>query len=171
MKITGMSVQMGAMPEQVCDFELMVYLDDTALYVANTKKRVPQYALGQIIPGQSILAVRVDPNDHAKVGIDFSVDPPEVRIAAGTAKATAASILATGNPCQAVIIMSEPLGMKSPSNFDIYAFVLTIMAEGSPPYQIKVGNPVPPEALPLLYPGSKVPAKFDATRAQRSGRH
>jgi hypothetical protein len=42
------------------------------------------------------------------------------------------------------------------------------MAEGTAPYQIKVGNPVPPEALPLLYPGSKLPAKFDPNGAQEA---
>jgi hypothetical protein len=33
------------------------------------------------------------------------------------------------------------------------------MAEGRPPYQIQVGNPVPAPAIPLVYPGSTVPAK------------
>jgi hypothetical protein len=42
------------------------------------------------------------------------------------------------------------------------------MAEGTAPYQIKVGNPVPPEALPLLYPGSKLPAKFDPNGAKEA---
>jgi hypothetical protein len=37
--------------------------------------------------------------------------------------------------------------------------VLTISPQEGMPYQIQVGNPVPPEALPLLYPGSKVPVK------------
>jgi hypothetical protein len=41
----------------------------------------------------------------------------------------------------------------------MYAFVLTVMAEGRPPYQIQGGNPVPSAALPLLYSGKTVPAK------------
>ena len=41
----------------------------------------------------------------------------------------------------------------------MYAFVLTVLAGGRPPYQIQVGNPVPTEAIPLLYPGNTVPAK------------
>lgn len=40
--IKGMSVQHGAMPpEQVCEFKLQVYLDDTAPFEAITRKRVP----------------------------------------------------------------------------------------------------------------------------------
>jgi hypothetical protein len=161
-RITGSSVQMGGgVPEQVCDFDLTVYLDDTPAYAAQARKRIPQYAIGQFQPGHTVVAVRVDPNDHTKVGIDLNTQPPDVRMAAGSAQGSAASILANGNACEAVIIQYEAIGMKNKNDVDIYAFVLTIMAEGTAPYQIQVGNPVPPEALPLLYPGSKLPAKFD----------
>ena len=161
-RIAGMSVQHGAMPaEQVCEFDLQVYLDDTPPFAAQTKKRIPQYAISQFVPGQTVVAVRVDPADHTKVGIDLTTEPPEVRMAAGSGQGSAAALLATGTPCEAVIVQFQPTGMKSPSNVDVYAFQLTIMAEGVTPYQITVGNPCPPEALPLLYPGSKVPAKFD----------
>jgi hypothetical protein len=37
--------------------------------------------------------------------------------------------------------------------------VLSVFAEGVAPYQITVGNPVPPAALPLLFPGNSLPAK------------
>jgi hypothetical protein len=33
------------------------------------------------------------------------------------------------------------------------------MADGRPPYQTQVGNPVPADAIPLIYPGNTVPAK------------
>jgi hypothetical protein len=64
-----------------------------------------------------------------------------------------------GVPCKAVIVQTQPLGMRDPNGDDMYAFALTILAEGRPPYQIEVGNPVPAAALPLLYPGNTVPAK------------
>jgi hypothetical protein len=70
-----------------------------------------------------------------------------------------AQILEQGVPCKAVIVETQSLGMRGSTGKDIYAFTLTVMAEGRPPYQIQVGNPVPAEALPLLYPGSTVPAK------------
>ena len=44
------------------------------------------------------------------------------------------------------------------------AFVLTVMREGQNPYQTKVGNPTPPEALPLLFPGSQVPVESGTPR-------
>jgi hypothetical protein len=161
-QITGASVQHGgAPPEQVCVFDLMVYLDDTPPFQAQTRKRVPVYALADIHPGQTVIAVRVDPSDHSRVGIDYSVDPPVVRLAKTAGKMTAQELLERGSPCEAVIIQSQPLGVKSSvSGLDMYAFMLTIMAPGQAPYQIQVGNPVPPEAVPLLFPGSKLPAKF-----------
>ncbi len=64
-----------------------------------------------------------------------------------------------GVPCKAVIVRTQPLGMRNPNGDDMYAFALTILAEGRPPYQIQVGNPVPAAALPLLYPGNTLPAK------------
>jgi hypothetical protein len=137
-----------------------VYLDDTPPFDATTKKRVPQYAISQFVPGQTVVAVRVSA-DHSKVGIDLATDPPEVRMAAGSGQGSAADILANGTPCEAVIVQFEPTGMKNSQNIDVYAFLLTIMADGVAPYQITVGNPMPAEALPLVYPGSKVPACFD----------
>jgi hypothetical protein len=58
-----------------------------------------------------------------------------------------------------VIVETQPLGMRSSAGKDMYAFMLTVITEGRLPYQIQVGNPVPAEALPLLYPGNTVPAK------------
>jgi hypothetical protein len=161
-RVAGASVQHGAMPpEQVCEFDLQVYLDDTPPFDATTKKRVPQYAISQFVPGQTVVAVRVDAADHSKVGIDLTTDPPEVRVAAGSQRGSAAELLANGTPCEAVIVQFEPTGLKNAQEVDIYAFLLTIMADGVAPYQITVGNPMPAEALPLVYPGSKVPACFD----------
>lgn len=160
--VKGMTVQYGAMPpEQVCEFDLLVYLDDTPAFPATVKKRIPQYAISQFVPGQTVVTVRVDPQDHSRVGIDLTMEPPEVRMAAGASHGSAADLLRTGTPCEAVIIESQPLGLKSPSGLDMYAFKLTIFAEGAAPYQITVGNPVPDEAVALNFPGSRVPAKFD----------
>jgi hypothetical protein len=72
---------------------------------------------------------------------------------------SAAEILATGEDCRAVIVQSQPLGTKNQRGDYIFAFVLTVMADGRPPYQVQVGNPVPADAVPLIYSGNAVPAK------------
>jgi hypothetical protein len=51
------------------------------------------------------------------------------------------------------------MGMRNPAGNDMYAFVLTVIADGRPPYQTQVGNPVPADAVPLVYPGNALPAK------------
>jgi hypothetical protein len=161
-RVTGTSVQHGgAPPEQVCVFDLMVYLDNIPPFQAEVRKRLPVYLLSDIQPGRTVLAVRVDPADHSRVGIDLSVEPPTVQLAQTPGKITAADILDRGSSCEAVIVQSQPLGVKSSvSGLDMYAFLLTIMVPGQAPYQVQVGNPVPPEGIPLLFPGSRLPAMY-----------
>lgn len=161
-QVTGSSVQHGgAPPEQICVFDLMIYLDNTPPFPAQVRKRVPIYLLSNIQAGHTVVAARVDPDDQSRVGIDFSVEPPVVRLAQKPGQTTAQDILERGNPCEAVIIQSESLGVKSSiSGLDMYAFLLTVMIPGQAPYQIQVGNPVLPEAVPLIFPGSRLPAKI-----------
>jgi hypothetical protein len=66
-----------------------------------------------------------------------------------------------------VIVESQPLGRKNQKGVDMYALMLTVLADGTPPYQVPVGNPVPPEAVPLLYPGNNVPAKRLPSRGEK----
>lgn len=59
--VTGSSVQTGgAPPEQICVFQVLVYLDDTPPFPAQVRKRIPVYALARpeevIIDWQSALA-------------------------------------------------------------------------------------------------------------------
>jgi hypothetical protein len=88
-------------------------------------------------------------------------EPPTVTMAAGGDPKTgsAAEILADGVDCRAVIVQSQPLGTRNQKGVDMYAFLLTVMLDGRAPYQVQVGNPVPADAVPLLYPGNNVPAK------------
>ena len=165
--ITGVkqtSVSTGAdfNPSHVCVFTLEVSLDNVPRYTATCRQAVLATYLPQLMTGSATVAVRVNPDDHSEVALSLGEEPPTVTMAAtGDAKTgSAAEIMATGIDCRAVIVQSQPLGTRSPtSGFDMYAFVLTVMLDGRPPYQVQVGNPVPPDAVPLLYPGNNVPAK------------
>jgi hypothetical protein len=161
LSISGTTVQVRNAPvERVCTFRLQVMLDDTPPFEATTKKRIPEIVLPQFQAGQTVVAVRVDPNDHSRVGLDLGTEPPTVRMAAQTGQGSKAEILASGTPCTSVIVEFQPLGMKDPAGVDMYAFLLTVMPDGVPPYQVKVGFAVPPAGVPLLFPGSKLPAKY-----------
>jgi hypothetical protein len=93
-------------------------------------------------------------------------------------------VLRVGVACEAVIDETVPLGMRNPRGDELYAFKLTVMADGRTPYQVQTGYPVPVAATPLLYPGSTMPAKrlpdgddrelaidWEPALAQLSGEH
>jgi hypothetical protein len=158
---TGTTMQMGGgMVERACQFKVQVTLDQQPPYEATCKQRVAEVYIPQFQPGASVVAVRANPANLSEIMLDFEHEPPTVTMARSEGAATAAQILATGRPAKGVIIESQALGMKNPDGVDMYAFVLTVMPDGVAPYQIQVGNPTPPEALPLLYPGSHVPVKI-----------
>lgn len=159
--ISGTTVQTGGgLVERKCQFSLEVTLDGQDPYQAQCTQRIGEVYLPQIQPGQTMVAVRVNPEDHAEVAIDFASPVPEVTLKRDPTRKSAAEVLATGTPAKGVIVESKPLGLKNPDGVDMYAFLLTVMAEGTPPYQIQVGNPTPPEAIPLLFNGSHVPVRI-----------
>jgi hypothetical protein len=157
---TGVSVGHGDMdPHRVCVFTLEVTLDNEDPYEASCRQAVRLEQLPMFQPGKTLVAVRVNPNDHQEIAMDLNTDPPSVTVKRDAGRPSAAELLATGADCRAVIIESQDYNAKSPDGVEIYAFTLTVMVEGRAPYQITVGNPVPDEAIPLLYPGSNLPAK------------
>jgi len=122
------------------------------------RQSVPITVLPQFVPGQTVAAVRVNPDNHDEIALDLATEPPEVTIAQGQG-ASAAEVLERGDPVRAVIVQTQPMGMKNQQGVDVHAFVLTVMRGGQKPYQSKVGNPVPEDAVPLLFNGSNLPAK------------
>jgi hypothetical protein len=157
---TGTSVGSRHDPRPVCDFEVQVRLDNSPPFTATVRQSVQLARVQMFVPGQTMVAVRVDPNDHTRVAIDFSQEPPSVTIdEQATGQPTAASVLMTGMPVRAVIVQSQPLNAKTSAGVDLYALLLTVLQEGQAPRQLQLGYPVPAGGIPLLYPGSNVPAK------------
>ena len=148
-------------PAHVCVFTVEVALDSVPRYTATCRQAVRATILPQLMMPGATVAVRVDPNDRSRIALSLGEQPPTVTMAgSGDANTgSAARILELGVPCKAVIVESQPLGMRSPKGDDMYAFMLTVLADGRAPYQIQVGNPVPAAAVPLIYPGNTVPAK------------
>jgi len=160
-KLTGTTVQSGnGLVQRKCVFTAEVSLDGRAPYMASCTQRIPEIQIPQIQPGNTTVAVRANPDDLTQIALDFSTEPPVVTAAAGTGNHSAAEILATGSPGQAVIVGSQAIGKRTQAGVDVYAYVLTVMPDGRDPYQIQVGNPTPPAALPFLFSGSRVPVKI-----------
>jgi hypothetical protein len=158
---TGVSTGVDFDPAHVCVFTVEVALDSVPRYTATCRQAVKATILPQLTMGGATVAIRVDANDHSRVALSLGEEPPTVTMASSgdPNTASAARILEQGVPCNAVIVQTQPLGMRNPRGDDVYAFMLTVLADGRPPYQIQVGNPVPAAAQPLLYPGNTVPAK------------
>jgi hypothetical protein len=161
---TGTTMEIGGgLVQRVCVFTVEVSLDGKAPYYATCKQRFPEIQLAQIQLGNTTVAVRANPADLTQIALDLDTAPPVVTTPAGSGNHSAAELLATGAPGQAVIVQYQPLGKRNPAGVDLYAFLLTVMPVGADPYQIQVGNPTPPAALPFLFPGSRVPVKIGTT--------
>ncbi len=165
------SVSTGAdfNPAHVCVFTVEVTLDNVPRYTATCRQAVKATVLPQLMLPGATVAVRVDPNDHDRIALSLGEQPPVVTMASSGDPNTgsAARILEEGMPCKAVIVETQPLGTRNQKGDDMYAFLLTILADGRAPFQIQVGNPVPASAVPLLYPGNTVPAKRMPTGDER----
>jgi hypothetical protein len=159
-KQTSVSTGADFNPSHVCVFTMEVALDNVPRYTATCRQAILATVLPQLAQPGATVAVRVNPDDHSEVAIDLSTAPPSVTLSREDGNTgSAARILEEGVPCHVVIVQTQPLGMKNPAGLDMHAFLLTVMADGRPPYQVQIGMPVPADAVPLLYPGNKVPAK------------
>src|SRR5664279_2074681 len=61
--------------------------------------------------------------------------------------------------CQAMILETQPLGMRIPKGEDIYGLRLTVMTHGRPAYEAQLAGAVPIAALSLLRSGVTVSAR------------
>jgi len=107
---TNVATGVGPDPKHVCIFTLEVALDNVPRYHATCRQAVSQVLLPALASGEPFVAVRVNPDDHSEVAIDFDEALPEVRMTRNDPKAgSAAQVLAEGLPCRVVIVESAPM--------------------------------------------------------------
>jgi hypothetical protein len=116
---------------------------------------VPEIYIPQLSTPNAVVAVRANADQLDEIVLDLEHEAPTVTIAREKNATSAAEILATGQPAQAVIVAFGPIGMKTPEGVEAQAFKLTVMPVDGTPHQVDVGNATPPEALPLLSPDRK----------------
>ncbi len=156
---SGSTLQVGGgLVERTCTFQLQVLADGQAPYVAEAKQRVPEVYLTQFQPGTAV-AVRVDPADPNRLALDFTAQPPSVRLAKSEGPGTGPYVLRNGADAEVVVVQSGAAGFQNYQGYEMYNFALTVIRPGIDPYQVQVANAVPPESLPLLYPGARLHAK------------
>lgn len=158
---SGMTLQIGnGLVERKCTLTLTVMLDGQQPYQAQVSQRIQEVYIPQLSSGGAVVAVKVDPNDHSKVAIDFDTPVPEVSLPASEGQNSAAWILEHGKPITVVLVANTPIGVKNAKGDPVQALTLTVAGGVDTPYQIQVGNAVPATALPLVFPGSKLHAKL-----------
>jgi hypothetical protein len=156
-ELTGAAVTIGVEEHRVCQLTAQVFLDGEQPYLATVRQRIPVWMLGSLAAGSAVVAVRVAPTDLRTIAIDLRSAPPIVTL--GRPRYSAAEVLATGAPVDVVIAQGAPLGVRSYTGDDIHVLTLTVLPPGAAPYQVQVGVGVPATALPLLFPGSRLPAR------------
>jgi hypothetical protein len=158
---TPVSIGLDFDPSHVCVFTVDVALDNVARYATTCRQAVRASMLPRLMTPGATIAVRVDRDDHDRIALSLCEEPPAVQTpCSADLQVGSGDLLEPSVPCQVVIVHTQPLGMRNPHGDDMYAFTLTVLADGQPPHQIEIGNPVPAAARPLLYPGSTVPAKL-----------
>ncbi len=153
---------MNNLVERTCEFDLSVIMDGQQPFAVTLSQRVQEVMIPQLQQPGVVLAVRVDPNDHSRVAIDFSQQPPSVSLPEVSGPGSAADILANGSPITVVLVANQPIGVTNSKGDPVHALTLTVATGVPTPYQIQVGNAVPASALPLVFPGSKLHAKLGA---------
>lgn len=159
-RATGMTMQvMNGLVERKCDIGVRVYRNGHPPYDATATQRVQEIYIPQLSSGEAWVAVRVDPANPGRIAVDFAAPVPDVQVAASAGTDSAAWILANGRPVDVVVAGSQKLGMTGPTGDEVYALTLSVLDGDVPPYEVQVGNAVPASAYPLLYPGSRLPAR------------
>jgi hypothetical protein len=162
---------------RVCDVTVDVSgLPNREPYRATCKHPIPMIYLPQMQAAGAAVAVRVDPDDSQIIALDLATEPPptaeapagSVTIAAPTgdvevpthaSPVKAPEILARGSQCRASLLMSTPLHQTNDSGLDVIGLVFTVTAGNGQPYQAQIGVGVPAGGMPLLFPGSDLPAR------------
>ena len=159
---TGTKITNGTMEYRICEFGLQVYPENGQPYTATSRQKILEWEIARIQPGQSVCAVRIDPENPQRVAIDWTTEPPGNLSAAptNTSARTAEEVIASGEACEVVIASFQAMGQNHPrTGQPLYAFMLNVIPQAGDPYQAQVGLSVEPKFLPKLFNGAQLPAK------------
>jgi hypothetical protein len=75
----------GGLPAPFCNLTIQVRLEGVPPYEATFEQSIPGMKVSQVQTPGAVVAVRVNPDDHADVAIDFQTDPRTSRPGSGSA--------------------------------------------------------------------------------------
>ena len=77
-KQTNVSRGEDAFSSPVCIFTVEVVLDNVPAYNATCRQAVPLAVLPKMVPGQTVCAVRVNPDNHDEIALDLATSEPDI---------------------------------------------------------------------------------------------
>lgn len=140
-----------------CALSLKIRLTDgTSPYEASCHALVAPDKADRLIPGQTFLAVRADPNNRSRVAWSPSEPVPVAPITDPAVVDPPARALAEGQPCRITVLLADRQFLAAPGGDEFYAVKLRVASDGS---EFQVNVPTPAAAIGLLQPGADLPAK------------
>jgi hypothetical protein len=140
-----------------CTLSLKIRLiDGTPPYAAECHVLVAPDKAERLIPGQTFLAVRADPNNRSRVAWSPDEQIPVVTITDPAVVDPPARALADGQPCRVTVLLADRQFLCPPGGDEFYAIKVRVAADGS---EFQVNVPTPAAAVSLLKPGADLPAK------------
>ena len=141
--------------EPESDFTLSVRLDGEHPYQATCRQPLPQETVARIVPGSTLVAVRVDPSDHSHVALSINEPIPVVLAAEPELFDSAGRVLIHGVPCRVRVAGHNRQYLRNADGDELYVCTLAVDGAG----EAEVVVPVPAVAVRLLDGGADLPAK------------
>jgi hypothetical protein len=116
---------------------------------------LPPETVARIVPGSTLVAVRVDPSDHARVALSVNEPIPVVLAPDTDLFGSAEQVLIHGVPCRVRIAGHNRQYIRNSDGDELYVCTLAVDGAG----ETEVVVPVPAVALSLLDGGADLPAK------------
>jgi hypothetical protein len=130
-------------------------VDGTPSYRATVEALLAQSEADMLLPGQTFMTVRADPNDHSRVVLSLADETPVVTINDPAVLEPTAQALREGAPIQVTVVVFQRQWLASPEGHELYAIKVRV-PEGS---ELQINVPVPVTAMHLLQNGATLPAK------------
>jgi hypothetical protein len=131
-------------------------IDGTPPYQATCHISVAPDTAARLIPHQTFVTVRADPQNHQRVALSLTEPTPVVTITDSDVIDPPERALREGEPCRAVVLLHQRQWLKTPAGDELYATKVRVTADGS---EFQIFLPVPAAATALLQDGKELPAK------------
>jgi hypothetical protein len=131
-------------------------VDGTPPYTASCHVPLGPDTAEKLIPGQTIVTVRVDPTDHSRIALSLSEETPVVTVTDPATIDAPDRALRGGEPCRVVVLANQRQWLKTPAGDELYATKIRVTTDGS---EIQVFVPVPAGASAIFQNGAELPAK------------